>query len=160
MTDFLLALVLPDAGDELQAFKRGLVELADMIAINKVDGDSIEGVQRAVEAYRNALHILSRRSDRWQPPVVAYSALSGAGIGALWQKILEYRTLMTASGDFHTRRREQQVKWMWSILEQWTLARLHSEPSIRAKVKGIEALVADGRITPTSAVEQIIGMLR
>jgi LAO/AO transport system kinase len=160
MTDFFLALMLPGAGDELQGIKKGLVELADMIAINKADGDNIKRANLAAAEYRGALHILNPRSAHWHPPVVTYSALAGTGIDALWQKILDHRTAMNASGEFAGRRREQQVKWMWSMLEQRIMARLRADASVRVKVKRIEAEVADGRITPALAAEQISDMLR
>jgi LAO/AO transport system kinase len=160
MTDFFLALMLPGAGDELQGIKKGLVEIADMIAVNKADGDNLKRANHAAADYRSALQILSPRSEHWHPPVVTYSALTGAGIGELWQKILDHRTAMNACGEFAKRRREQQVKWMWSMLEQRMLARLRSEPSIRAKVRKIETEVADGRIAPSLAAEQVAEMLR
>src|SRR5262249_16480033 len=86
MPDFFLALLLPGAGDELKGIKKGLVELADMIAINKADGDNLKRANIAAADYRSALHILSPRSEHWQPPVLTYSALTGAGIEELWQK--------------------------------------------------------------------------
>ena len=159
MTDFFLALMLPGAGDELQGIKKGLVELADMIAVNKADGDNIKRANLAAAEYRGALHILTPRSEHWHPPVLTYSALTGTGIDALWQKILDHRTAMNASGEFAARRRQQQVKWMWSMLEQRMMARLRADPAIRAKVKKTEAEVADGRITPALAAEQIAEML-
>ena len=160
MTDSFLALMLPGAGDELQGIKKGLVELADMIAINKADGDNVKRANRAAAEYRSALHILQPRSEHWQPPVVTYSALTGTGIAELWQKILDHRSTMTASGEFAARRREQQVRWMWSILEQRMMARLRSDASVRAKVKKIEAEVAAGRITPALGAEEITEMLK
>ena len=159
MTDFFLALMLPGAGDELQGIKKGLVELADMIAINKADGDNIKRANFAAADYRSALHILSPRSDHWHPPVLTYSAMTGQGIAELWQKVLDHRTAMSASGEFAERRRQQQVKWMWTLLEQRMMARLRSDPVIRAKVKKIETEVADGRLTPTLAAERIAAML-
>ena len=160
MTDFFLALMLPGAGDELQGIKKGLVELADMIAINKADGDNVKRANLAAGEYRSALHILSPRSKHWDPPVVTYSALTGFGIDMLWQKILDHRTAMKASGEFASRRQGQQVKWMWSMLEQLTMARLRSDASMRAKVKRIETEVASGRVSPALAAEQIAEMLR
>src|SRR6202158_6306455 len=160
MTDFFLALMLPGAGDELQGIKKGLVELADMIAVNKADGDNIKRANLAAAEYRGALHILSPRSEHWHPPVLTYSALTGTGIDALWQKILDHRTAMTASGEFAARRRQQQINWMWSMLEQRVMAGLRADAAIRSKVKKIEAEVADGRITPALAAEQIADMLR
>jgi len=159
MTDFFLALMLPGAGDELQGIKKGLVELADMIAINKADGDNVKRANLAAGEYRGALHILTPRSEHWHPPVLTYSALTGSGIETLWQKILDHRTAMSASGEFASRRQEQQVKWMWSMLEQRTMARLRADTTIRAKVKRIEAEVAGGRMTPSLAAEQIGEML-
>src|SRR3981081_3364370 len=144
MTDCFLALMLPGAGDELQGIKKGLVELADMIAINKADGDNIKRANLAAAEYRGALHILSPRSEHWHPPVLTYSALTGTGIDTLWQRVLDHRTAMNASGEFAARRRQQQVKWMWSMLEQRMLARLRADPSIRAKVKKTEAEGAAG----------------
>ncbi len=160
MTDFFLALMLPGGGDELQGIKKGLVELADMIAINKADGDNLKRANITAADYRGALHILSPRSEHWHPPVVTYSALTGTGIAELWQKVLDHRKAMHASGDFAGRRRYQQVKWMWSMLEQRMLARLRTEASVRAQVKKIEAEVADGRITPALAAERIMEMLQ
>jgi LAO/AO transport system kinase len=159
MTDFFLALMLPGAGDELQGIKKGLVELADMIAINKADGDNLKRASHAAADYRSALHILNPRSEHWHPPVITYSALTGSGIAELWQKVLDHRTAMNASGDFAARRREQQVKWMWSMLEQRMLARLRADASTRARVKKIEGDVADGRLTPAVAAEQIMELL-
>jgi LAO/AO transport system kinase len=159
MTDFFLALMLPGAGDELQGIKKGLVELADMIAINKADGDNIKRANHAAADYRSALHILAPRSEHWHPPVVTYSALTGTGIGELWQKVIDHRTTMTASGDFAARRRAQQVKWMWSMLEQRMMARLRADASMRSKVKRIEADVAEGRVAPALAAEKIAEML-
>jgi LAO/AO transport system kinase len=160
MTDFFLALMLPGAGDELQGIKKGLVELADMIAVNKADGDNIKRANHAAADYRSALHILNPRSEHWHPPVVTYSALTGAGVSELWQKILDHRAAMNACGEFAKRRREQQVKWMWSMLESRMLARLRAEPSVRAKVRKIETEVAEGRVTPSLAAEQIAEMLK
>jgi LAO/AO transport system kinase len=160
MTDFFLALMLPGACDELQGIKKGLVELADMIAVNKADGDNVKRANLAAGEYRGALHILSPRPEHWHPPVVTYSALTGTGIETLWQTILDHRTAMKASGEFASRRQQQQVKWMWSMLEQLTMARLRSDASVRTKVKRIEAEVAGGRISPSVAAEQIAEMLR
>ena len=160
MTDFFLALMLPGAGDELQGIKKGLVELADMIAVNKADGDNIKRAKAAAVEYRSALRILKPRSEHWHPPVVTYSAATGDGIEALWQKILDHRVATRASGDFAARRREQQVKWMWAMLEDQLKARLRADPAVRAKVKQTEAAVADGRMTPSVAADTIAALLQ
>jgi LAO/AO transport system kinase len=155
MTDFFLALMLPGAGDELQGIKKGLIELADMIAVNKADGDNIKRARAAAAEYRAALHILTPRSPNWAPPVVTYSALTGAGIAELWAKVLQHRERMSQTGELAARRREQQVKWLWAMLEERVFARLKADAGLRAKVPQLEAAVADGRLSPTVAVEEI-----
>lgn len=159
MTDFFLALMLPGAGDELQGIKKGLVELADMIAVNKADGDNLKRAKAAAAEYNAALHILTPRSEHWFPPVLTYSALTGDGIETVWEKVLAHRTAMISSGDFEARRRHQQVKWMWTILEDRLHARLRSDPAIRAKVKQTETAVANGRMTPAVAAETVAALL-
>jgi LAO/AO transport system kinase len=159
MTDFFLVLMLPGAGDELQGLKKGVIEIADMLAINKADGDNIKRAQAAAAEYRAALHILNPRSRTWSPPVVTYSALTGAGIAELWDSILDHRQRVTSSGELDGRRREQQVKWMWAMLEERVFARLKSNPALRAKLPRIEAAVAAGRMSPAIAVEEIASLL-
>jgi LAO/AO transport system kinase len=159
MTDFFLALMLPGAGDELQGIKKGLVELADMIAVNKADGDNIARAKIAAGDYRAALNILAPRSPTWMPPVMTYSALTGDGIDALWKNVTSYRDKMSKSGEWQTRRREQQVKWMWSMLEERMSARLRSDPAVKTKLKQAESAVAAGKLAPTLAVEQIAALL-
>src|SRR5256885_3573339 len=134
MTDFFLVLMLPGAGDELQGLKKGVIEIADMIAINKADGDNIKRAKAAAAEYRAALHILTPRSPTWSPPIVTYSALSGDGIAALWSSVLDHRERMTAAGELAARRRAQQVKWMWAMLEERVFARLRSDPAPKAKL--------------------------
>src|ERR1700726_2804463 len=159
MTDFFLALMLPGAGDELQGLKKGIVELADMIAINKADGDNIARAKAAAAEYRAALHILTPRSPNWVPPVVTYSALTGDGIADLWRHVMNHRNKLTASGDLAVRRGEQQVKWMWSMLEERLFAPLRSDRTLKAALPRIEADVAAGRLAANAAVELIADML-
>jgi LAO/AO transport system kinase len=159
MTDFFLVLMLPGAGDELQGLKKGIVELADMVAVNKADGDNIARAKVAAAEYRAALNILEPHSANWSPPVITYSALTGDGIGELWSKVIEHKETMTASGELAARRREQQVKWMWSMLEERLTARLRSDPAVRGKLKAAEAEVAAGKLAPTLAVEEIAALL-
>jgi LAO/AO transport system kinase len=159
MTDFFMVLMLPGAGDEIQGLKKGIVELADMIAVNKADGDNLARAKAAAAEYRAALHILTPRSPNWTPPVAIYSALTGKGIAELWECVLEHRERMTASGELAVRRREQQVKWMRAMLQDRVLARLKSDPTLRAKLPEIEAAVAEGRLTPAIAVDQIAATL-
>jgi LAO/AO transport system kinase len=159
MTDFFLALMLPGAGDELQGLKKGLVELADMIAVNKADGDNLARARAAAAEYRAALHILTARSPNWAPPVTTYSALTGDGIADLWGQITAHRDKLTATGELAARRREQQVKWMWTMLDEFWRTRIASEPKLRAKLPRIEAAVAAGELTPASAVDELVAAL-
>jgi LAO/AO transport system kinase len=159
MTDFFLALMLPGGGDELQGIKKGLVELADMIAVNKADGDNLTRAQAAAAEYRAALHILTPRSPNWTPPVFTYSALTGHGIAELWAQVIAHRERMSKTGERDALRREQQVKWMWSMLNNHVLARLKSDPQLRARLPAIESAVAAGRLSATLAVEEIAQML-
>ena len=155
MTDFFLVLMLPGAGDELQGLKKGVIEIADMLAINKADGDNINRAKAAAAEYRAALQILNPRSPNWSTPVVTYSALTGAGIAELWDTVLEHRERMIKAGELEARRREQQVKWMWAMLEERVFARLKSDPILKAKLPRIEAAVAAGRMSAVLAVEEI-----
>jgi LAO/AO transport system kinase len=159
MTDFFLVLALPGAGDELQALKKGVVELADMIAVNKADGDNVARANLAAAEYKAALHILSPRSPTWSPPVVTCSALKGGGVDGLWTQVLDHRNRVTASGELASRRGEQQVKWMWTMLEEQVFAPLRSDRTLKAALPRIEADVAAGRLAPAAAVETITAML-
>ncbi|HET9714857.1 MAG TPA: methylmalonyl Co-A mutase-associated GTPase MeaB [Pseudolabrys sp.] len=159
MTDFFLVLMLPGAGDELQGLKKGIVELADMIAINKADGANLERAKVAAAEYRAALNILTARSVNWTPPVNTYSALTGDGIDDMWAHVISHRQKMEASGELWARRREQQVKWMWTMLEERLTARLRNDPSVRAKVRQIESRVAADKLAPSLAVDEIAKLL-
>jgi LAO/AO transport system kinase len=159
MTDFFLALMLPGAGDELQGIKKGLVELADMVAVNKADGDNVKRAGAAAAEYRSALHILTPRSPNWAPPVITYSALTGDGVAELWAHILAHRERMDKTGEHAARRREQQVKWMWSMLNDRVLGRLKADAALRARLPAIEAAVAEGRLSAALAVAQVAEMM-
>jgi LAO/AO transport system kinase len=159
MTDFFLVLMVAGAGDELQGIKKGIVELADMIAVNKADGDNIARANVAAADYRGALNILAPRSPTWSPPVATYSALTGNGIAELWGHVMAHKEKMTASGELAERRREQQVKWMWTMLEERLTARLRNDAAVRAKVRQAETAVAAGKLAPTLAVEEIAQLL-
>jgi GTPase len=155
MTDFFLVLMLPGAGDELQGLKKGIVELADMLAVNKADGDNLARANAAAAEYRAALHILVPRSSNWTPPVVTYSALTGDRIDDLWQHVLDHKERMNAAGELMARRREQQVKWMWAMLDERFMSRLKTDPALKAKLLRIEAAVGAGKLSPMLAVEEI-----
>jgi LAO/AO transport system kinase len=156
MVDLFLVLMLPGAGDELQGIKKGLVELADMIAVNKADGDNALRAAQAVAHYRAALHIIEPRSPAWRPPVLAVSALTGEGLDPLWAEVMRHRELLTANGERDANRRHQQVRWFWSMLENRLLDRLRRHPGVARLLPGLEAEVGRGSLTPTLAVERAL----
>ena len=126
-----------------------------MIAVNKADGDNIKRAKAAAGEYRAALHILTPRSATWGPPVTTYSALTGEGVAQLWAQVLAHRQQLSASGEFAARRREQQVKWMWAMLEDRVHLRLKSDAKLKARLPAIEKSVAEGTLAPSLAVDEI-----
>jgi LAO/AO transport system kinase len=158
LTDFFLVLLLPGAGDELQGLKKGIIELADMIAVTKADIDPARARGTAAE-YRAALHILAPPSPHWSPPVATFSGLTGDGIAALWQHVLDHRARLTQSGEFAARRRTQQVKWMRALVQERLLAPLRTNPQLKTKLPQLEAEVAAGRLSPVLAADEIARLL-
>jgi LAO/AO transport system kinase len=156
MVDLFLALMQPGAGDELQGIKKGLLELADLIAVNKADGDQLPQARNAVAHYRGALRILEPEHPCWRPTVCAVSALTGAGLPELWREVERHRAALAAAGELAAKRRRQQVAWMWSMLEAQILADLRGHPRVRAMLPEAEAAVAAGRQTPTVAVDRLL----
>ena len=159
MTDFFLVLMLPGAGDELQGIKKGVLEIADMIAVNKSEGDNRARAVRAAGEYRAALHIMMPASPNWSPPVVLVSGLENAGLDDMWAKVVEHRQRFEATGEFAKKRRDQQVKWMWTMLEDLLFSRLRSDAQVRALLPDLERRVAEGSLSPTLAVEKIAAAL-
>ena len=156
MVDFFLVLMLPGAGDELQGIKKGVLEIADMIAINKADGERQKLARLAAAEYRAALHILSPASPTWSPPVVLCSGLTGEGLEELWQQVEEHRRLLTETGELAERRQRQQLDWMWSAVESRLLERLRSHPEVARSVAGLEQAVREGTTTPSRAARQLL----
>ena len=159
MVDFFLVLLIAGGGDELQGIKKGVIEIADMIAINKADGDNRARANASAADYRAALNILTPASPNWPVPVVTISGRDNAGLDDLWSRIEEHRDKLTASGELAERRRSQAVKWLRDMLAERMLARLHEHPKVAAALPGIEAEVRAGRLMPTVAVEQVVGMM-
>ena len=159
MTDFFLVLMLPGAGDELQGIKKGVLELADMIAVNKADGDGRARASGAAAEYRAALHIVQPASVNWSPPVVLISGLANEGLEAMWHQVEEHRRRLGATGELDAKRRGQQVKWMWSMLDERLRARLAGDARVKARLPALEGAVAAGRLAPGVAVEEIAGLI-
>ncbi len=157
MVDFFLVLKLAGAGDELQGIKRGILELADLIAINKADGDNLAAARRARAEFEGALHILRPAGDdQWTPKVVTASAVTGDGLDEIHDIIVEHRRFLEASGRFETIRRSQALHWMWSLVDQGVRAAVHEHPEVRRRVKGLERDVVDGTISAAAAAEEIL----
>ena len=159
LTDFFLVLMLPGAGDELQGIKKGVVELADMIAVNKADGDGAERARAAAAEYRAALHILTPPSATWSPPVVTVSGLADLGLDALWAAVLDHRAKLTATGELEAKRRRQDGKWMWALVEERLHARLSQDAASRDRVAALERQVTEGALSPTAAADEIAVIL-
>ncbi|CFX53259.1 membrane ATPase/protein kinase [Candidatus Filomicrobium marinum] len=159
MVDFFLVLLLAGGGDDLQGIKKGIIEIADMIAINKADGDNVLRAKNAAAEYRNALHILAPQSTTWSPPVLTISGATNNGLDELWDKIKQHRELTTASGEFAERRRHQAVGWMRDMLEARLMGALHSNAKVAAELPQIEADVRNGQLLPTLAVDRIMALM-
>ena len=160
LTDFFLVLMLAGAGDELQGIKKGVLELADMIAVNKADGE--DGRRRAATAaaeYRAALHILNPASAAWSPPVITVSGLADEGLDGLWERVLDHRAKLTATGELQARRRAQDAKWMWALVQEAIHARLHGTPETRAAVAALERSVAAGERSASSAADAVAALI-
>ncbi|HUS98655.1 MAG TPA: methylmalonyl Co-A mutase-associated GTPase MeaB [Hyphomicrobiaceae bacterium] len=160
MVDFFLVLLLPGGGDELQGIKKGIIEIADMIAINKADGDNTARASRSAADYRGALGLIAPHSEFWQPPVITISGRDNIGLDVLWQKISDHRARMQASGEFEARRAAQAVGWMHAMLTERLMAMIHANPEIATRLKACEARVRDGGQTPARAVEEIMGLVQ
>jgi GTPase len=158
MVDFFLVLLLAGGGDDLQGLKKGIIEIADMIAINKADGDNLVRAERAAAEYRAALAILTPLSATWSPPVVTISGRQNIGLEALWGRIREHRERTTATGEFMARRQHQAVSWMREMLEERIMSAVHANTAVAVAMPGLEADVRDGRLLPTLAVERVLAL--
>jgi LAO/AO transport system kinase len=159
MTDFFIVLLLPGAGDELQGLKRGIIERADLVVVNKADSNPSRAAATAAE-YRAALHVLQPSSSLWSPSVLLISALQNDGLDAVWHAVIEYQARLQAVDGVATKRRAQQIKWMWSLIEDRLHQRLRSDPDIRSRLPEIEAAVGSGVVSPESAADIIAAMLQ
>jgi LAO/AO transport system kinase len=156
MTDMFVLLLLPGAGDELQGIKRGIMELADLILINKADDDLLTLADRATAEYRNALRLLQPRSPNWKVAVQTCSARDGTGIAEAWEVALRHREMLDASGQFTARRAEQARDWMWSEVNENLITALQSDPQVRKQIPALEAAASEGRIPPNIAARQLL----
>ncbi len=156
MTDMFLLLLLPGGGDELQGIKRGIVELADLIIVNKADGDLEPAARRAALDYRNALRLLRPRDARWPVPVELCSALTGTGIARIWEIIGEWRQAFTDSGALQARRAAQAREWLRGETADRLLAALRDDAALARRLDELEEAVAAGRLAPRAAAAEIV----
>ena len=159
LTDFFLVLMLPGAGDELQGIKKGILELADMIAVNKADAGGPGRAAAAAADYRAALHILTPASATWSPPVLTVSGLTGDGLDELWAKVLDHRARFEATGELAKKRRDQDTRWMWALVHERLHERLTHDTAVRQRVPAIERAVANGEISPTAGADEIARLI-
>lgn len=158
MVDFFLVLMLPGAGDELQGIKKGVLEIADMIAVNKAEGEGAARARAAAAVYRGALNILAPRSATWTPPVITISGLADEGLDELWRLVELYRDKTTATGEFAAKRADQQVAWLWDLLQQRMMEALTQNPRTAARLKELEQAVRDGDVAVSLAVDEIAAL--
>jgi LAO/AO transport system kinase len=158
MVDFFLLITLAGAGDELQGIKRGVMELADLVAVNKADGANAAAAKRARAEAQNALHFFPAPESGWTPRAITCSALTGAGIRELWECVLEYFALAQANGWFGRVRRAQQKHWMHEMIEQALEQRFATHPAVRHSMEALERDVAEGRTTSFRAARMLLEM--
>ncbi len=156
MVDSFIMLMVPGTGDSLQGIKRGVLELADIIAVNKADGDRTTEAKHVARELADALHMFSASSASWEPPVLTCSAMEGTGIDRIWQEVQHHRDALTASGEFAEKRDVQMIQWMWSIVEDRLLGRLKSDGGVQKLAPEIERQLRDGSLTPTQGAQRIL----
>jgi LAO/AO transport system kinase len=156
MVDTFLLLTLARTGDQLQGIKKGVLELADVIAVNKADGPHERDARAAARELSGALRLLRTPEAAWSPPVLTCSAREDTGLEELWEQIGSHRRILEASGELAARRRDQQVAWVWNLVEDRLLARLREDSGVRKLAPTLEEQVRAGRMTATNAAEEIL----
>ena len=158
MVDFFLVLMLAGAGDELQGIKKGVLELADAIAINKADGNNIGNAAKAKIEYEKALNLLTPSSKIWSPPVLTCSALTMDGIDDIWQTILDYKEKLETSGELMAKRKRQALDWLWALVEEGLRERFYRNSDVEKSLAEIVAAVEKGETAPTAAAQRLLDL--
>jgi LAO/AO transport system kinase len=158
MVDFFLLVLIPGAGDELQGIKKGVVELADAIAINKADGENRVRAEAARAEYNRALHYLTPATEGWHTRAYTCSAETGEGVGHLWEVVDRFRERTTASGAFAARRRQQAREWLRALIDEQLRAAFYDRAAVRGALPGIEAAVMDGELPATAAARRLLAL--
>ncbi len=156
MVDCVLLLLLPNAGDELQGIKRGILELVDAVAVNKADGERAGAARKACQQYLSALKFVRPASPNWRPPVLTVSAREETGLGELWERIEEHRRVMAESGELDARRRDQRLDWLRSLVEEEVLGAFRRDPKVAKLWPELERQVVAGEITPALAAARLL----
>ena len=159
MVDFFLVLMIAGAGDELQGIKKGVLEVADAIAVNKADRDNIDRAKLARKEYESALQLLTPGSPNWSPPVLTCSALENTGIEEIWKTVLQHRQVMTDSGEMAGMRRRQAMEWMWFLVKEGLEDWFYNSPYVKERLPVLKKEVAEGRTAPTLAADQLLAFL-
>ena len=159
MVDFFLVLMIAGAGDELQGIKKGILELADAVAVNKADGDNIERAEFARKQYETALHFLAPSSPNWTPPVLTCSALGMIDIDVIWENVLQHHTIFTNTGELKANRKKQAVDWMWSLVKEGLNDRFYQNPEVKKILPETIREVEDGTIASTIAASRLLNLL-
>jgi LAO/AO transport system kinase len=159
MVDIFVLLQLPNAGDDLQAIKKGIVEIADLIVFNKADIDE-RAAQLARGQMKTALTLLRAASPNWRPPVLTVSALAKRGIPEFWAEVERYRTTMSASGEFEEKRRRQSIDWMWNLIDSGLRQYFRQHPAVRAELPALSRAVSEARTTPGAAAHDLLSRLQ
>jgi LAO/AO transport system kinase len=158
MVDFFLLLMLAGAGDELQGIKRGIMEMADAIAINKIDEASEKSVQQAVREYKNALNLYPETKSGWSPEVTTCSALTEKGIPEIWEIIREYMSLTKENGYFHDKRNRQAKHWMYDTITNQLTEHFYNNPAVKEEQEKIEQQVLNGKISSFRAAQKLLDL--
>ncbi|WNV90679.1 methylmalonyl Co-A mutase-associated GTPase MeaB [Umezawaea sp. Da 62-37] len=156
MTDCSLFLTLARTGDQLQGIKKGVLELADVIAVNKADGEHELEAKKAARELAGALRLLRPPGALWHPPVLTCSALTGAGMDGVWDQVGKHHSALSEAGELAERRKRQQVDWTWAMVRDQLLGRLRAHPEVRTLTPELERRVREGELTATLAAEQIL----
>ena len=156
MVDTFVFLTLARTGDQLQGIKKGVLELADIVVVNKADGEHAGEAGKAARELSGAIRLIYPRDVLWRPPVLTMSALQGRGLTELWDTVLEHRRVLEEAGEFDARRRTQQVEWTWAMVRDAVLDRVLTDPAVKRIRREVERQVRDGELTPALAAQQIL----
>ncbi|MFV8164580.1 methylmalonyl Co-A mutase-associated GTPase MeaB [Mycobacterium sp. 134] len=156
MVDTFVFLTLARTGDQLQGIKKGVLELADVIVVNKADGEHAIEAKAAARELTGAIRLIYPRETLWRPPVLTMSAIEGHGLAELWETVIKHREVLTEAGEFEARRRAQQVDWTWSMVRDTVLDRVMSHPGVREIRDEVERRVREGELTPALAAQEIL----